>query len=273
MSTTTQETESIPFSRRVRQETKKIHTMAERCTFMRGFLRGAATKKSYRTYLAGFRKIYRTLEQCLERQRNHPVVKEFYFPELHRATAIEKDLAYFGGAQLETSDPFTENWCEKLRLRRWGLGEPLEHEASLKAVFSYCQHLEKIESTNPAFLVPHAYTRYMGDLSGGQILARIAAKSMGLDPARGGLSFYHFPEIQDHEAFKWEFRRRMDALEEHGPEFTQNFIDETIQAFRLNIAFFETLKGNALLSAWRQIWPQRIEIDLPQTQPENYLSQ
>ena len=62
-----------------------------------------------------------------------------------------------------------------------------------------------------ARLIAHAYTRYLGDLSGGQIVQRLLAKSLGLRPEQ--LSMYDFSGFPDPAALKTEYRH---ALEQAG---------------------------------------------------------
>ena len=57
-------------------------------------------------------------------------------------------------------------------------------------------------------LVSHAYVRYFGDLSGGQVLKRLLGQSMALPPE--ALTLYDFPGISDPQAFKDEMRNAID---------------------------------------------------------------
>mgnify|MGYP005850981437 CR=1 FL=1 len=227
------ETSSRSFSQRLREETKDIHTMAERCSFMRGFLRGVASPASYADYLEGMRRIYSTLEEAIEAQRDHPIVRKFYFPELFRVSAIEHDLEFFGGRPLRAN------------------------KAADQALEAFATRLKQIADYAPECLISHAYTRYMGDLSGGQILSKIVSKSMGLDREGEGLAFYRFEAIKDIPGFKKDFRARLDRLPEIEPSLPDRIVEETITCFRLNIQFFETLEGNALVAAYRQIFPRK----------------
>ena len=59
-----------------------------------------------------------------------------------------------------------------------------------------------------ARLIAHAYTRYLGDLSGGQILQRLLARSLELRPSE--LSFYDFPRFSDLDALKADYRKALD---------------------------------------------------------------
>jgi len=221
------------FSQRLREETKEIHTMAERCTFMRGFLRGATSPTAYADYLGGMHRMYVALERALDARRDHPVLRAFYFPELFRVRAIERDLEFFGGQPLEQNDRADVV-----------LGE-------------YTAHLSRLAEKAPECLIGHAYTRYMGDLSGGQILSKIVSKSMGLDRQGEGLAFYRFDGIEDIGGFKKEYRERLDQLPEIDPKLPDRIVAETMTSFRYNIRFFETLEGNALIAAFRQFFPRK----------------
>lgn len=223
----------LPYSIKIRHETKKIHTMAERCTFMRGFLRGAATIESYLVYLRGLQQVYRTLEKLLTKHRDHHLVGYFFHPELFREPTIAEDLAFFGA---ET---------QSLPLK------------SAEAIDQYLARLEKLGREQPEGLIAHAYTRYMGDLSGGQILSGIAAKTLGLNPATGGLAFYHFADIPNIPQFKKVFRSNLDRIPDHGDALETFMTNEAIRAFQLNIQFFSALEGNALRAFCRQFWPKK----------------
>jgi len=81
-------------------------------------------------------------------------------------------------------------------------------------------------------LPPHAYVRYLGDLSGGQIMKRLLAESLGL--AKETLSFYEFPEIDDLTAYKRSFREALDEAP-LGASEREAAIAAAIEAFTINI--------------------------------------
>ena len=74
-------------------------------------------------------------------------------------------------------------------------------------------------------------TRYLGDLSGGQILKKLLAKKPGLTPNE--LTFYDFPAYADLAALKNDYR---NALDEAGKRAVnpQAIVDEGSKAFQLN---------------------------------------
>merc|ERR1719329_1364242 len=103
------------------------------------------------------------------------------------------------------------------------------------ATKKYVEQIQQIATESPLLLVAHAYTRYLGDLSGGQILKRVAKKAMKL-PEQGdiGVAFYTFPGISNAKDFKNMYRERMDALC-LPTEVQDAMCEEAIYAFRLNI--------------------------------------
>lgn len=100
----------------------------------------------------------------------------------------------------------------------------------------------------PAYYVAHHYTRYLGDLSGGQIVRGTAEKTWGFDRKGDGVRFYVFDAISNPAAFKREYRALLDALPCDDLE-KQRVIEECRRAFDLNIAVFRDLGAQFRLSA------------------------
>lgn len=103
-------------------------------------------------------------------------------------------------------------------------------------------------ATGPCGYVAHHYTRYLGDLSGGQIVRGTAEKTWGFDRKGDGVRFYVFDAISNPAAFKREYRALLDALPCDDLE-KQRVIEECRRAFDLNIAVFRDLGAQFRLSA------------------------
>ena len=86
-------------------------------------------------------------------------------------------------------------------------------------------------------LVAHHYTRYLGDLSGGQSVGRALHRAFDLNGA--GLAFYDFP-IAKPKPYKDAYRARLDALDLR-PADVDRVVEEVKVAFRLNQAVFDEL--------------------------------
>lgn len=173
---------------RLREETRAEHRAAERGGFVHALMRGQLTRECYADYLRALWPIYDALEAGLQRHAGHPVAGPLALPELVRGPALAADL----GAYLDFAPT------------------PV-----VPAALAYAERLVRLAGAAPSLLVAHAYTRYLGDLSGGQILRRGAARVLGLpaDAPQGtpGLTFYDFP-FTDLEAYKQTIRARLDAL-------------------------------------------------------------
>ena len=121
-----------------------------------------------------------------------------------------------------------------------------------EACNTYCYRLNEIAEKDPYLLIAHHYTRYIGDLSGGQILKGIAKKA--LNPPEGeGLHFYDFPMIDDAKAFKTDYRAVLDGLEVNENQ-VNSLIAEANYAFRLNMYIFDELQGDAKKGLLKVLW-------------------
>jgi heme oxygenase len=85
----------------------------------------------------------------------------------------------------------------------------------------------------------HHYTRYLGDLSGGQAIASLVARHYGATPDQ--LGFYRFEVAADGATrYKRRYREAMNALALTSDEIDV-LIAEVRESFRLNSAIFEAL--------------------------------
>lgn len=105
----------------------------------------------------------------------------------------------------------------------------------------YVARLHEIGDTHPELLISHAYTRYLGDLSGGQFLKRALSRAFKLDKLNGeGAQFYIFKHIKDVKAFKNMYRARLDSLPV-SDELAESMVAEANRAFEMNMDLFMQL--------------------------------
>ncbi|MFQ3679565.1 MAG: biliverdin-producing heme oxygenase, partial [Pseudanabaenaceae cyanobacterium] len=116
---------------------------------------------------------------------------------------------------------------------------------------AYVQRIEEVAEHQPELLVAHAYTRYMGDLSGGQILKKIAKQAMGLQD--GGTAFYEFDTIRNHGEFKKRYRQALDTVPVNAAT-ADAIVNEANHSFHLNMEMFRELEGNWLVSLGKMTW-------------------
>jgi heme oxygenase len=208
-------------SQQIREGTKKSHTMAENTGFITCFLKGVVEKKSYVRLLSDLYHIYSAMEEEFERHKDDMIVSNIYFPELFRKKSLEKDLEYYLGY----------DWKERI--------------TQTQSCKEYVARIKEVSNENQDLLIAHHYTRYIGDLSGGQVLKNIAQSALEVPDV--GMNFYIFKDIEDEKVFKQDYRDVLDEL-----PFDQNEINEIIKeanlAFKLNMNVFNEIEGN-LISA------------------------
>ncbi len=213
MSTT--ETPFVPLSHAMRDGSRAEHEAAESTHFMSELLEGRLTADAYADLLLRLRRVYAALEETLAEQADDPIVAAIQDSALDRLAAIDADLAHWApGIDPEQVDsPAATAYVDRIRAAaEWG-----------------------------GLLLAHHYTRYLGDLSGGQVIGRMLQRTFDL-PEGEGVHFYEFTEIPKPKPYKDAYRARLDALDLSPDEVTRT-VDEVRAVFSLNQALFEELGG------------------------------
>lgn len=225
---------------RLREGTQQSHTLAENTAFMKCFLKGVVERSFFRKLLANLYFVYSALEDALERHREHPIIGQIYFPEINRKANLEKDLAFYYG----------ENWQEQI--------EPLEEG------LVYVRRIQELADTDPVLLIAHAYTRYMGDLSGGQGLRQIARSAMNLPPDQGTAlhEFDALPTVESKREFKDRYRHALDsmAIDE---ETIQRIVAEGNAAFAYNRNVMHALEADVIDAVGQHVFDLLTRQDRP----------
>jgi heme oxygenase len=200
-------------AQRVREATQTAHSAAETRPFISDLMGGALSLADYERYLAQYAWVYEALQARGHRAGDPDILD----PALDRFSAIESDLAALG------ADNAAGGWRAK---------HPM-----LESTAAYVRHLHGIEPDDLPRYLAHHYTRYLGDLSGGQAIARLVARHYGATDDQ--LSFYRFEGI-DAVPFKRAYREGLDALG-FDEAASSVFVDEASAAFRFNSAMFDDL--------------------------------
>ncbi|MFJ9036141.1 heme oxygenase (biliverdin-producing) [Streptomyces sp. NPDC102406] len=204
------------FSTLIRTASHEQHTAAETSTFLRDLLGGALGVDAFARYTEQLWCVYAALESGAEHLADDPVAGPFLRPELRRLPALERDLAHLRGP----------GWRERV--------------SALPATAAYAARVGECARSWPAGYVAHHYTRYLGDLSGGQIIRDRAERTWGFARKGDGVRFYVFEEIGNPAAFKRGYRALLDALAVDELE-KQRVVTECGAAFALNTAVFRAL--------------------------------
>lgn len=180
---------------------------------MRDLLCGRVDRGGYCSLLRNLHALYRTLEAGLTQLAADPALALVSLPVLARGAALASDLESLHGAGWERDIPL----------------QP--------AMTRYVERLDDVARSSPRALLAHAYVRYLGDLSGGQIVHRVIASALALTED-SGLAFYRFPEAP--EVLAARLRSALDSIA-LTPEEQTRLVDEARLAFRYHIELFEQL--------------------------------
>lgn len=203
-----------PLSVHLRSATRVQHERAEGTSFIGRLMAGELGVAAYADLAAQHHTIYTALEEAERFVRADPTGATIVFDELPRVAALETDLAVLVGPA----------WREEIR--------------ALPATLAYAERLRAVAGTWVGGYAAHAYTRYLGDLSGGLAVKAILQRSYGV--ADAAVNFYTFPAIPKPKLFKDTYRARLDALPFDAAE-RDRVAEEARVAFDLNTAVFGEL--------------------------------
>ena len=215
-----QPTDQPALGPRLREATRVLHTEVERAGVMRRLLRGQLDAAGYCLLLRNLHAVYEVLEAALQLSTT-PALQQLVPPVLWRAPALQQDLLVLHGSA----------WRDDLPLA--------------PAALAYVQRLHDLahgeEQGQPQLLAAHAYVRYLGDLNGGQMLARLVAPALQLHGVQGqGLAFYSFAGALSVIDLQTAFRQALD-LQASSEDQMQVMVLEACSAFERHRELFEQL--------------------------------
>jgi len=207
---------TVPLAARLRTATHELHRAVERAGLMPALLRGQLPLAGYLALLRNLQAIYAALEAGLARHAAHPQLAPLALDGLARAPALVADLEALHGT----------GWAHELPV--------------CKAGQAYVDRLQRLADCQPGLLAAHAYVRYLGDLNGGQVLARRVGLALQLAPGRG-LAFYDFGPAERAAARAQALRAGLDVI---APDeaAAQALVEEACAAFGHHRELFEQLE-------------------------------
>jgi len=200
-----------PLSAAMRDGSKIEHEEAENSAFMSELLGGRINEAGYAAYLLRLRVVYDALESAGRNHHDDPLVGAVHDQDLERLAALDDDLDHWApGGDRQVDSPAASAYADRiLGTAEWG-----------------------------GLYVAHHYTRYLGDLSGGQAIGRILDREFELGGR--GIAFYSFPSVPKPKLYKDAYRARLDSLGTT-PEEKARIVTEVQAAFQLNRAVFAEL--------------------------------
>lgn len=207
----------LGFAERIKTQTDAAHRRTEQSRFVGDLLAGKLTPAAHAALIAQTYLVYRTLEDAGRTHAENRLVAPFLGDELLRTGALEADLEFLLGAQ----------WRDQV--------------VASPATQRYIDRLDEVAYDWPAGFVAHHYIRYLGDLSGGQIIRRMLERAYGYET--DGLRFYIFDGIEKPKLYKDAYRAKLDSAPLSADE-QQRIIDEVNLAYELNGALFADLEAD-----------------------------
>lgn len=201
---------SHPLSTALRLRTADAHERAENAAFMSSLLHGESGPDSLVALLTQSLPVYSALERACAGLAEDPRFSPVHDEALARTAALAADLDVHRAAG---------RTCDRI----------------LPSTEAYVAEIENGRQ-NPPALVGHHYVRYLGDLSGGQIISRLVRRHYELTE---GLSFYDF-DIAKPKVYKDDYRAALDGLP-FSTEERDEVVAAAVRSFDLTFAMFEEL--------------------------------
>lgn len=191
---------------RMRRRTSELHTAAERSGIVAALIMGQVSRSRYALFLRNLLPAYQAMEVALRHHRGRPNFDGLAQPSLYRAERIVADLVDLEG---------------------------LDWAALLPLLASGKRYAARVEWAGLSdMLIAHCYTRYLGDLYGGRMLAQRIMTRFG--PDFRAIAFVTFPDIHDLDVFREAYRRDLDQVGGHLSD-VEGVVEEAAVAFELNI--------------------------------------
>ncbi|NUR08882.1 MAG: biliverdin-producing heme oxygenase [Nocardioidaceae bacterium] len=199
----------------MRAGSARVHRETESTPFVSALMEGRVGRAGYGYYLLRLRHVYADLERHLREHAGHPAVAAVWDPALERLRAIDADLGH------------------------WLPERPSLRSAAVTAYRERLAHAAR----RPHLLVAHHYTRYLGDLAGGQVIGSALSRHHGVRDR--GLAFYDFAHLGSPVHYRRRYRERLDRLPLDDAR-RDEVVEEVVAAFELNRRLLREL-GDELL--------------------------
>lgn len=233
-------------AQRLREATRALHQASERAGVMPALLRGNLPLAGFTRLQRNLHALYVALEAALQPPMAQPApfgppaqstppgqpawaappaqcapaaalapLLALQLPMLARSAALAADLDSLHGA----------GWRSALPL--------------LPATLAYAQRLGDLARHGRSALAAHAYVRFLGDLSGGQVLQKVVRQAYGLDGG-AGTRFFDFGPPDQVAALAQRLRQALDDLPLDEAE-SEALVAEARWSFAQHVLLFEQL--------------------------------
>jgi heme oxygenase (biliverdin-producing, ferredoxin) len=197
-----------PLPERLRLATRSLHAEAERSGAMASLVQGRLPHAGYQRLLAELHRLYGALEAALDANAARPWLAGVWAGPLRRTAALAHDLG------------------------------PAAAAPACDAATAYVQRLQQLGGEGDPALLAHVYTRYLGDLHGGQILQALVRRRY---PGQT-TSFYDFGGAEAVATLRHGLRDALAAVPLAPPE-ADRVVAEACWSFEQHRRLFEALDG------------------------------
>ncbi len=203
----------MKFMMDIREKTSLLHRAAENTGYIKKLVDGTASVDGYAEYIYNLEKMYKAIENALDKNENNDVVKPFVTKELYRSELMRKDLNFL-------------------------LGDKLNSMKLLASTEACVAKIEELSETKPELVVAYAYTRFLADLFGGRTFLSLLSTSYKI--SNEGLNYYQFPEINDLRGYVMKYHNMLADIN-LSDEMKVDFINEVNNAYIYNLAISNEL--------------------------------
>ena len=204
----------MEFMTNIRKASSALHSASEHTGYIKRILAKNATKEGYGEYLYNLSAMYKAIEDALDKNCNHPVVKDFITKELYRHELIEKDIKYL-------------------------LGDKVSSMNLLASTIASIARINEIANTKPELIVAYAYTRFLADLFGGRMFYELFSKEYKIE--NEGLNYYNFEGIDDMRGYAMRYGAKLSSMS-LADNLKTEFINEVNNAYIYNLAISNELE-------------------------------
>jgi heme oxygenase (biliverdin-producing, ferredoxin) len=202
----------IGFVETMKEETFEAHEKSKDSGFAVTLMSGQWSHLAFIEWQRALYPIYVTLEEIMKANRKDPSLHIFDHRKLDRSQRIFNDLAHYGV-------------------------DPVAEPSTLPSVKEYVSKVQDAGS-RPQRIMAYHYTRYMGDMIGGQVIARSLMEHYEM-PAEA-LTCYDFKDIGDIYHYRKTYKILLDLVP-WSKEEREAFVEEAKVAYEINAILFGEL--------------------------------
>ena len=205
----------MKFMMSIREKTAQLHNAAENTGYIKKILDGTATLKGYAEYIYNLERMYRAIEEALDKNKDNEIIKPFVTKELYRSERMRKDLNFL-------------------------LKDGSNSIKPLSSTEACVARIEEISKYKPELIIPYAYTRFLADLFGGRTFLSILTKNYKIPEE--GLNYYQFPDINDIKEYVMKYHNMLGEIN-LPDDMKVDFMNEISNAYIYNIAISNELEA------------------------------